>query len=261
MAGFVKLNISVFADTPPGNQRLQVFVEETSAEIPLELFVYQRRPMPANVTTSQDIFSNISSSAGLEDYPIDEPGTDSPFFRLSLLDLVFRSPDLLDKALATIKSDITCLVKELDEQAIITETTIFVFGGLDIPNILPTDVEQEVAEVITGIDWTATGTHDVFITTGGKLFVPEFLYDASQSISGSGTPPQFKLKTSAGDITSVIQSVSDEVDELSKFTIFQDVPAAQQFLILGGVTIQIEIVVASTFTTHLGLYAVTGKEL
>lgn len=78
-----------------------------------EIFVYQRTPVMYRSNTNKDIFQGVASPADLEEYPLDTPGTDSPFFRLHTADLVFRDLDRLTQSIALIANDTQELIRSL----------------------------------------------------------------------------------------------------------------------------------------------------
>ena len=88
-----------------------------------ELFVY-RRDFARYDAPSRDVFNHIASPADLEEYPIGVPGGDSPFFRLSYIDLVFRDLDLLWSSWLALEMDVHGLVETLNQMEVVEETTM-----------------------------------------------------------------------------------------------------------------------------------------
>jgi hypothetical protein len=77
--------------------RLRVWVSETSDNLPPTIFVYQRLPSVPSYDALSDIFVHVASYADIADYPENDPGDDSPFFRKYHIDLIFTSlPHLSD---------------------------------------------------------------------------------------------------------------------------------------------------------------------
>ena len=123
------ITVSITLSVPnAGQQRLQMAVTETSANISKEVFVYQRRPLPPNNPALEDSFVNIASVADLNEYPINAPGPDFPFFRLSTIDLIFRNIDLMSVTVEKIKTDLNSLVKNVDAIETVTSQTEFTAG-------------------------------------------------------------------------------------------------------------------------------------
>lgn len=85
-----------------------------SSGLPLEIFVYQRKPIISG-TDYTDVFSNVASPADFEEYPVGAPSCDAyPFFRLKSIDLVFRSMSLADDAWIALQNDIAQLIESLE---------------------------------------------------------------------------------------------------------------------------------------------------
>lgn len=101
-----------------------------AAEMPKEIFVFQRKPGSAGVEGAlyTDDFANIASPADLEEYPLDAPDNPSaPFFRKDEIDLVFRSEEIGTEAWAGILSEVAGLVEALnymDDLSQVEEVTI-----------------------------------------------------------------------------------------------------------------------------------------
>lgn len=100
--------------TTSGSHRLQMWVD-TYQDIDPNVFVFQRKqPVPPN-TTEYDEYVNIASAADMEEYPANAPDPLlAPFFRLSSIDLLFRSTDLLYTSVQTMEIDLRALIRNLD---------------------------------------------------------------------------------------------------------------------------------------------------
>lgn len=124
MAG-LKVKMRVTRLQPEGNHRLQMWVEEHSEDIEPEIFVYQRYPAWPGTPDPDDRFVNVASVADMADYPVTAPTGDAPFFRLTSIDLIFRSVDLMDTTIKLIKEDIEYLLSNLKKiEEIYDEDTI-----------------------------------------------------------------------------------------------------------------------------------------
>jgi len=77
--------------TTDNRHTLKVWVSETTNNIPNGIFVYQRIPSVPLDEDLGDLFVHIASYADLGDFPPDCAGTDSPFYRLGHLYLIFDS--------------------------------------------------------------------------------------------------------------------------------------------------------------------------
>jgi hypothetical protein len=109
----VKARITILQD---GCHRLQAWIDSyTGTELDGKVFVYQRFPTVPGETSPDDRFVNVASVADLKDYPADNPNTESPFFRLISIDLVFRSVDLLNRTWESIVEDLRALISNLNK--------------------------------------------------------------------------------------------------------------------------------------------------
>ena len=81
-----------------------------------EIFRYLRHPYDPTTGADVDEFDGVCSSVDLEELPVNEPRADgsSSFFRLSSLDLVFRSRELADQTWEAIKEDVSSLIRSLN---------------------------------------------------------------------------------------------------------------------------------------------------
>ncbi|MHA2070049.1 MAG: hypothetical protein ACXABY_37260 [Candidatus Thorarchaeota archaeon] len=77
--------------------RLRVWVSETTNNIPGQLFVYQAVPKVPLDDRPDGVFVHIASYADTLMFPIDEPDTESPFYRLYYIDLIFDSLVVLNE--------------------------------------------------------------------------------------------------------------------------------------------------------------------
>jgi len=60
-------------------------------------------------------YVNVASAADMVEYPTDAPDPDlPPFYRLSYIDLLFRSVDLMERSIETIEADLRNLILNLD---------------------------------------------------------------------------------------------------------------------------------------------------
>ena len=77
--------------TPDNRHTLKVWVSETTNNIPEGLFIYQRIPSVPLDDAFGDHFVHVASYADIGDAPPLCPGTDSPFYRLHHVYLIFDS--------------------------------------------------------------------------------------------------------------------------------------------------------------------------
>ena len=135
MQRYLKISSKIVHDPQSGCNRLQAWVSEY-ADMDPKIFVYQRMPLVPGAAVPADEYTNVASAADMTEYPADEPGggTSSgtelcPFFRLSSLDLVFRSDDLMATSWDTIKADIQALIGNLDRLDLMGEDDEVEFEG------------------------------------------------------------------------------------------------------------------------------------
>lgn len=82
--------------------------------MPLAIFVYERKPFVDDAGEPVDEFVNIASPTDLEQYPVDLPQPESPFFRLVKVDLIFRNRELASDTVDKIVNDVQELVQSLN---------------------------------------------------------------------------------------------------------------------------------------------------
>lgn len=125
------------SDLAENAQSYDMKVEITEAsDMPSEVFVFKRSlpllPPPGTegaVTQAPDIFISVADPVDLEEYPVgapDQSGT-NPYFRLSSVDLKFRSVVDLNETWQYIIEDLTGLVAAVNaplQPGTIEETTI-----------------------------------------------------------------------------------------------------------------------------------------
>lgn len=79
-------------------------------DMPAEVFVKQR----LSPDGTQDIFAAVASAEQLEDLPVNEPGTDTSYFRVSSISVRAMNPAVLDDVYRLIREEIQLLVRNLD---------------------------------------------------------------------------------------------------------------------------------------------------
>jgi hypothetical protein len=117
MAHFIKLQrygmTDVLQERLQG-YRIRVVVTEAIGVNP-NIFVFQRRPLTV-ADTYDDRFENIASPADLEEYPVGAPADlNRPFYRLSEIDLVFRSVSNVEEAWNILLAEVADLIYTLDQ--------------------------------------------------------------------------------------------------------------------------------------------------
>ena len=97
-----------------GAHRLQMWVSSYQ-DIDPGVFVWQRKPAVLPESEATDEYTNVANAADLVEYPTDDPDPDlPPFFRMTYIDLLFISIDLLNRSVTTIKADLRNLILNLD---------------------------------------------------------------------------------------------------------------------------------------------------
>jgi hypothetical protein len=97
--------------TADSRHRLQLWVSETTNNIPAAIFVYQKVPSVPLSNDLSNVFVHMASYADISEFPENMQDTTSPFFRLRQVDLIFDSLPYLD---ATYKR-IVLMVRQLVE--------------------------------------------------------------------------------------------------------------------------------------------------
>ena len=108
-----KLAITKRITNEGGRHRLRIWVTETSNNIPAEVFVYQHLPFVPDSIALEDVFVHIASYADISDYPATAPDSQSPFFRIYSVDLIFTSLAVLNQKWAIIRAQIQLLVEDI----------------------------------------------------------------------------------------------------------------------------------------------------
>lgn len=108
-----------------------VTVDEAQG-IPSEIFVFLKLPDP---TESGDMsegyeFQNIASPDDLEEYPVNTPapGGNRPFFRMSAVELRFRSVTLAEDTWKAIQQDIRALLQAWEDSEVLGSSETVTFG-------------------------------------------------------------------------------------------------------------------------------------
>jgi len=106
----ITMRITLTADS---RHRIQVWVSETTNNIPATVFVYQRIPVVPLDTGLSDLFVHIASYADTVDFPENDPLADSPYFRKYYIDLLFDSLATLQEKWTMMRRQIKLLVEDV----------------------------------------------------------------------------------------------------------------------------------------------------
>lgn len=98
-----------------GAFRLRVDAADATGDTDPNVFLYNRRPVNPYDNSVVDDFVSIASVVDLAEYPVGQPNetTTYPMFRLSYMELDFRSIDHLNQAWGIIVSQLDSLMKLL----------------------------------------------------------------------------------------------------------------------------------------------------
>jgi len=99
---------------PDGRHQLRIWVSKTTANIPPEIFVYQLVPPVPFIDDPHNKFVHIATYEAMLTLPINEPVEDeSPFFRLSSIDLTFTSLAVLERKFIRMRRHIQTLIEDI----------------------------------------------------------------------------------------------------------------------------------------------------
>jgi hypothetical protein len=105
---------AIYVEGRTQGYRLRLTVQE-AINISKDIFVFQKQPADTagNVRSA---FTNVASPADLQEYPVGyDSAAEDVFFRLSQIDVIFRTLDLLNDAWRLIEIDIRALLASLCE--------------------------------------------------------------------------------------------------------------------------------------------------
>lgn len=105
-----------------------------------------------------------------------------------------------------------------------------------------------------GVDFTVLQTIDLFTVAAGEFYIPLWLFDIAENLSGApATPPQYKLLTDGPrDLIDPVVSQTAATNQYSTIEIGDNI------LVQAGEILQVKITVASDAATHTGRFIVRG---
>ena len=131
MSRFIKLRRQVPERVIHPIQGYRMRVEVIDAgDMPAEIFVYQRLMAGSDAF---DQFCNIACPADLEEYPANEPTTIGFFYRLAVIDVVFRNIASANASWGLIQADVAALITGLNLLDNLDDDTDVVFGESSTP--------------------------------------------------------------------------------------------------------------------------------
>lgn len=133
--------IAAYVEGRTQGYRIRLDIIEAQLVAP-EIFVYQRIEEPESEVSYRDVFSNVASPADIATYQVGAPATGQQFYRLSYVDLVFRSIDLLQQSLEDLQQDVAELISTLDAMDVLVATCITIDGdyGIETTSITPIQI-------------------------------------------------------------------------------------------------------------------------
>ena len=128
---FIKLVRSVSSGVPARTQAYRMVATVTEYEgISPDIFLYARRTLEPKTETTGDVFISVCGPSDIEEFPVGEPDplADLPYYRLSQIDLLFRSAETMEETWTAILSDIRNLGEamtqinklEVQEETVVT---------------------------------------------------------------------------------------------------------------------------------------------
>jgi len=117
---------------------------ESAVDVDTNVFLMQRQ-WPA-ASGYNDAVVGVCSVADLNNYPVGSPDTDNVFFRTSVIDMVFRSSDVMDETEETILEDLAELRDNIaDVNQLIREGAVFA-GQYESSSSLSSSSESSSSE-------------------------------------------------------------------------------------------------------------------
>ena len=99
----------------PKRFRLRIWIQETTNNLPGEMFVYQLIPaVPEfNDGLPEERFVHIASYADMVAFPKEAPGLETPFFRKYYMDIVHVSRSFLEEKWVMINQQLKILIDDI----------------------------------------------------------------------------------------------------------------------------------------------------
>jgi hypothetical protein len=113
--------------------RIKITVTGASGLSP-KIFVYREIPLNPNDETKVAQFDHVASPSDLEDFPEDAPvsGSDPPWFRLNVVDVIVRSRTIAEEFWVALFQDVTELKNTLERLDTFDDQTTFIVGDGDV---------------------------------------------------------------------------------------------------------------------------------
>ena len=101
--------------------RVEIGAETVGLEDDDRIFVYRRLPPDPYTGEEFDEFQTVASVVDLSQFPPEEPGEASPFFRLNYVELDFRSSIRVEEFWELIQREVCVLVEALERAPLLRE--------------------------------------------------------------------------------------------------------------------------------------------
>lgn len=170
----IKFSKKTTVDASTGKVRLQIWISETSDNIPAEIFLYRAVPDIAGVDEQNYLFYGVCSYADLINYPAITAGYDSNFYRTAKIDMLFESISNMGAFIGELETGIQALIDDIAGTHSATP---------DIDTLAGTNFSVQLSSRTGGSSCSTlidiTATLPVFVMTADRDGTPDFVSLAS----------------------------------------------------------------------------------
>lgn len=130
-------------------------------EMPLKIFIKQRiRNFAKEIT--DDIFVGVCTPTQLEDFDEDSPAEGTSFFRTDIIELVARTPELIQQVFDSLIYEVKKLVVDLTDLEVLSDEEVYSVSALDpVVQVLPAPTIQGITATATSLSVTFTAPADI----------------------------------------------------------------------------------------------------
>ena len=93
--------------------RLKIWVSKTSANIPPQVFLFERLNDVPKQAVPLDCYSRVCTYADMLNYPATDPHTYSPYYRVYYIDRLYTSYNTLNTFWESIQTDVEALLNDI----------------------------------------------------------------------------------------------------------------------------------------------------
>lgn len=130
-------------------------------EMPSKIFIKQRIRNFAKETTD-DIFVGVCTPTQLEDFDEDSPAEGTSFFRTASIELVARTPELIQQVFDSLVYEVKKLVIDLSDLEILSEEEVYSISALDpVVQVLPAPTIQGITATSTSLSVSFTAPTEI----------------------------------------------------------------------------------------------------